>query len=36
LDDPEEVRIYLDRELVSRRVGDLAGQALVLIARRDA
>jgi hypothetical protein len=28
LEDHEEVRLYLDRELVTSSVGDLAGQAL--------
>jgi HEAT repeat protein len=29
--DREEIRIYLDRELVTHRVGDLASQALARI-----
>ena len=35
LDDREEVRIYLDRELVRSSVGDLASQALIRIRPRS-
>jgi hypothetical protein len=35
LDDPEEVRLYLDRELVRSSVGDLASQALGRIRPRS-